>query len=764
MASTPPVHTSNLEHGIADEIVGLENLGGGAKKTVLTTSDVLAQRMMAEGPLKDRLEQVAASATRPNWKDPVLVATRADINLASLQSGAVIDSVTLVAEDRVFVGGQVASAANGIYRIRTDLPPVRSVDADTGPELAGLAVFVRAGAAHGGKQFGIVATGAITVGTTPLPVVEISDQVALNANIATKAPQTEVNDLTTEADLQASSRGFWPYQTAYTDAYGNVILAVNSETGFAEIVTNDLPGGPLLDPDHLWVYSSDGRSIQLGLRRDGGVTIGADPLLDPDFKMVERAANGRIARAQRWDGSIEESGFREPTFVYSRGEVGARNVFINVGGAERQLTFSGDNWAAEVRAGFVRYLSNQTGQVKPFAIEYSSVLPFDGAVIRVIHLAGLSQSLGVGVKTNPITTKPPAPTKLVSFNVGVLTLDSYHDDPAVVLPDASIHSLIPAVAKRMEPPIVQAGSRVVTSRGGTDGVLVSAHGVGATGIENLGPGSVAFSNYIKACKRASMLAAERGLAYLPILDWNQGEHDNIRPVGWYLPKLAALQAGATAQVNEATGHSGEVLLIGGQISSWTAYNRTFSGTALDQLSAALLHPTKIKCVGAKYHLPYYSDGIHQVATAAVIDGDYRGRVVTWELAGTPWLPMHVASVERDGADLLATFHTPQGALTLDTTLVSNPGNFGWNWQDNGDGNAVTIASVSAPVGNTVAIRLSAVPTGTGKLLGLADIGIAGALAGPTTGPRCNYRDSSPDLDRFGGRMFNWACHQQVSVS
>ncbi|MCY1186030.1 hypothetical protein D9M73_268630 [compost metagenome] len=65
--------------------------------------------------------------------------------------------------------------------------------------------------------------------------------------------------------------------------------------------------------------------------------------------------------------------------------------------------------------------------------------------------------------------------------------------------------------------------------------------------------------------------------------------------------------------------------------------------------------------------------------------------------------------------------------------------------------------------NTVTLTLSTVPTGSSPRVGIADIGISGALGGPTTGPRACLRDSNTELDGMGNPFYNWACHQIISV-
>lgn len=120
------------------------------------------------------------------WKDPVAVATTANITLSGEQT---IDGV-LTSASRVLVKNQSAPAANGIYLTGAGAW-ARTTDADNAAEVKGMAVFVRGGTAGKGKQFVCVASGIVILGTTALPFIELSDQTALNAALAVLQDEVE---------------------------------------------------------------------------------------------------------------------------------------------------------------------------------------------------------------------------------------------------------------------------------------------------------------------------------------------------------------------------------------------------------------------------------------------------------------------------------------------------------------------------------------------------------------------------------------------
>ena len=101
-----------------------------------------------------------------SWKQAVRVATTGNITIATaLNSGDVIDGVTLADGDRVLVKDQSAPAENGIYVVGAS--PARAADMNAAAEFDGAAVFVQEGTANQGSGWTETATVA-TVGTDPV--------------------------------------------------------------------------------------------------------------------------------------------------------------------------------------------------------------------------------------------------------------------------------------------------------------------------------------------------------------------------------------------------------------------------------------------------------------------------------------------------------------------------------------------------------------------------------------------------------------------
>jgi hypothetical protein len=97
-----------------------------------------------------------------SWKQPVLAATTTNITLTGAQT---IDTVSVVAGDRVLVKDQTNQAQNGIYIVGT--PWVRSDDANTWDELVSALVFIEDGTLSGTAWYCYVMQGG-TLGVTPV--------------------------------------------------------------------------------------------------------------------------------------------------------------------------------------------------------------------------------------------------------------------------------------------------------------------------------------------------------------------------------------------------------------------------------------------------------------------------------------------------------------------------------------------------------------------------------------------------------------------
>jgi len=112
-----------------------------------------------------------------SWKEPVLVATTANITLSGAQT---IDSVAVVAGDRVLVKNQSTAADNGIYVVASGAW-TRAVGADDYAEYEGAVVFVISGTGNAGTTWYCSAQPGGTLGVTALNWFSLSISLTYTA-------------------------------------------------------------------------------------------------------------------------------------------------------------------------------------------------------------------------------------------------------------------------------------------------------------------------------------------------------------------------------------------------------------------------------------------------------------------------------------------------------------------------------------------------------------------------------------------------------
>lgn len=153
---------------------------------------------------------------------------------------------------------------------------------------------------------------------------------------------------------------------------------------------------------------------------------------------------------------------------------------------------------------------------------------------------------------------------------------------------------------------------------------------------------------------------------------------------------------------------------------------------------------------ASYVMPYNTDGVHMPPNSYRWLGAYYGKAIESILLHNDFKPLHPTRVYRNGRVITVDMHVPHAPMVFDETLVSNPGNYGFEVFDETN-NKLTIQSISI-INNSVKIVLNDEP------LSIVTVkyaqGVPGANAGPTTGPRGNLRDSDPEVAKVVDTVTN----------
>lgn len=144
-----------------------------------------------------------------SWKQPVRVASTANIDLSVAADPSPVDGVTLADGDRILLKNQTAGAENGIYVAVTAIDPTtwtRATDANTALELEGAAVYVEEGTVNKTYQYAQTAA-SITLGTTALVwVVTSANSFSGHDMITLTGGQISV-DLAAASGLESTNAG-----------------------------------------------------------------------------------------------------------------------------------------------------------------------------------------------------------------------------------------------------------------------------------------------------------------------------------------------------------------------------------------------------------------------------------------------------------------------------------------------------------------------------------------------------------------------------
>lgn len=536
-----------------------------------------------------------------------------------------------------------------------------------------------------------------------------------------------------------------------------------------------------------WEYSvahSDNNRVLLGKRFDDIAPYLGQSVQTPAvigfssewFSAVYDPSTSEVVEGLRWDGSRYPDNAANPNLiVYEQGAAPDREVLAFYVDADYPIAVAdGDNTGPAASDLEVRWISTVNGitSMRKELLSTTSIV----TQARIVHIPIHGQSNSVGsVRSSTINGTAPAPGKALMFSTGIRVFGARHTgtfentflnrlglDPFADAAEALVAGGSPAGETgwaRMAASLTEPGAVYEN-----DAVLVSAHGIDGRAIALLDKGTVPYNNLLAGVQKAYIVSRLLGKDYLvPAVVWVQGEGDASTGTSGaaYKAALVQLQADLDADIKAITGQADDVVLMIDQLSAWTAVagGGATSPIPQAQLDAALENPTKIVCVGPKYSLTY-SDGLHYDAESTA---DWGERVARAVVAGTSWKPLYPASASRVGAVVTASFDVPEGSLSLDTTLVSNPGNYGIEFEQTG-GNSVTISSVAVASASTLEITLSDTPTGTDQKVKFGVTGTASSPAGPTTGPRTNIRDSAALVSEQGNPLYNWCCHSTVAIS
>lgn len=241
-----------------------------------------------------------------------------------------------------------------------------------------------------------------------------------------------------------------------------------------------------------------------------------------------------------------------------------------------------------------------------------------------------------------------------------------------------------------------------------------------------------------------------------VLCWLQGESDaNIAPITTpannrinYKTDLADIISDYGTDTGQASLH-----VVSYQLASHTmrapGYNYNIAlalgemGEERDDFSLAT----------PMYFFDYVAgDGVHPTSEGFRLCGAYFGKAIDhYFRTGLKFEPLKPLMITRSGAVITVKFKVPIGNLVVDTSVVSDPGNYGFEVFDSVGGGLLTISNVYV-YGDTAVITLASTPSNpveVGYALGST---LNGQPAGPLTGARGCLRDEDETRAYFNSAI------------
>ncbi|MCW9408872.1 hypothetical protein [Klebsiella quasipneumoniae] len=415
--------------------------------------------------------------------------------------------------------------------------------------------------------------------------------------------------------------------------------------------------------------------------------------------------------------------------------------------------------------------SPSLGEVKKPILKY---------LADVIHLLIFGQSLSTGINAMPLQTIV-AIINALRFNGGVRAQDgtgtaaenhssllpyieTMHDTGDGVGYETPMGGAITAIFDRLE----------IDAEGYSAGdiqILGSAPGQGGKTIAQLRQNPGTYMQRVNDDMSFGMARAnELGLTYSPhAVIWMQGESDQSAgtTIDQYIDAYGKMVSAINGFANSVTGGTESLPWFTYQFNSWK--NRT-PNTSYPTIPMALLQLARTRddtrLVQPMYMYDYY-DTAHLLGFDSKICGYRFGLAIEQEmLTGKKFEPLWSKDVILQGG-IGNIFYDPVRGLSLDTSLVTDPGNYGMSLLDPDD-NPLTLTEVSVHL-DRLRIRASGgIPAGSKLRIGFTG-GTTGTLPSRTNGPRCCLRDNQGDIIKYDPngiayRMDNYAIVEEIILN
>lgn len=391
--------------------------------------------------------------------------------------------------------------------------------------------------------------------------------------------------------------------------------------------------------------------------------------------------------------------------------------------------------------------TNQTGGGAPAAST-----PND-----INHVLGTGQSLSLGAMGTPALTREQ-PYDNLMFDTGLEAPGA----PSALVPLVESNTFL---GVPVETPSSSFANSIARRTNGQHPILMSLHGLSGASYPMVGKGTGPYLRGLAQVSKAKELATAQGRKYtVRAVNAVHGESDGWK--NWnvdYDKALVEWQSAFEHDIKQITGQEADIPMFHSQYSAWTPMETEPTNVIPGlQLAAHKAAPGKVVLVGPKYQLPYAQDGFHLSNEGYRWLGEYYAKAYAQQvIEGKRWEPVRPKNVARSGASITITFFVPAPPLVLDTQLVADPGNFGFEAVD--ESGAIPIAKVAVTGPDTVTITLEREPSSSSGRIRYAWSGVPGKMGGRLEGPRGNLRDSDQTPSLYGNKLYDWCLHFEEAL-
>lgn len=452
------------------------------------------------------------------------------------------------------------------------------------------------------------------------------------------------------------------------------------------------------------------------------------------------------------------------------------------------INLSNDSIESYLSNKYAFAITDESGNTA-FAVTNDGEVIFDGGVVEEasinikhkktdwIHGHTYGQSLSRGSGSYPVVSTSQ-PFNNLTFASGVLPrLSDDHDYTNTKPLVEQRWSSSSAEGESPTSGMLNKITELALADGNSLVMFGASSGQGGTRLENLSKGTTRYNEQLEMYQAAYNLAQSLGLSYsVGVIGFVQGESnynaDTSRNA--YKSMMVKLKRDFDADICVITKQDFVPVMVTYQTASHfvASPRRDHTNIALAQWDAHRENKDIVMAC-SMYAIEYLTDNLHLTADSSLQLGKYLGKAAYKTmryangLSDMPFSPLEPIQAIWQGMVIDITFNVPTGNLTLDTTLVSQTHNYGFDIWIGDAVQANAISSVNIVDKNRVRIVLNNVYENA--VLSYARGRPTDPVAsGSINGPRGNLRDQAGDTDNYLDSkgvtryMHNWCVIFQFS--